>query len=518
MPNIREILRMHEAGLSQRKIARSVGSSRDTVSKVLKRAERKGIHYQDVSSISDDKLEEMLEFKTTNKNNIDQIYEMPDYDRLTKELKRPGVTMQILWEEYCHECRQQNKVPYQRTQFYHHFSKYLKDTGFTDILHYKPGSRIEVDWAGTRPCWTDPDTGEIVKGYLFVGTLTYSQYSYAEVTADMKQETWINCHIHMFEYFHGVARILVPDNLKTGVIKHPKYDDPVLNRSYLDMADYYGMVIVPARVASPRDKNRTENMVNQFTKYIVGKLRNYQFFTVDEYNRQALIEVNRFNEKPFQKKPGSRASMYKETELECMNPLPKYPYEYAWWKKAKVQTNSHIIFEKRYYSVPHEYIGHEVDIKCTSKQIAIYYQRTLLCTHSRSCGPIGSYSTIPEHMPKNSNAYQQWDKERFIKWAKDTGENTLGVITALFARCKYEQQGYNGARSILMLANKYSKERLEAACGIALKNISDPRYRNIKAILANNQDSKETARKTPSVKETAFLRGADYYKGDKDHD
>jgi hypothetical protein len=257
-----------------------------------------------------------------------------------------------------------------------------------------------------------------------------------------------------------------------------------------------------------------ENTVNQCTKYIIAKLRNYKFFSIDEYNRRLLKELDAFNHKPFQKKPGSRAEIFENSEKEYLLPLPEQPYEFAGWKQAKVASNSHISFDRMFYSVPFQYIGYEVDLKITRRAIAIYYSQNLLCTHKRLYGHPGQYDTYPEHMPKNSNAAQEWNKERFIKWANEIGENTAQVITRLFAQYKYEQQDYNGVKSILMLSRKYSSERLEAACGLALRHITHPRYKNIKAILENRQDEVETnTEPEKSRNESTFLRGRDYYRG-----
>ena len=513
MQNYLEVLRLHELGMGQRKIAQQVHTSRDTIRKIIAIAENQGLNYSNLIGKTDNELSKVFGRDIQGKTKPDPIYEMPDFDKLSKELRRPGVTMTLLWEEYCYDCRQNNKIPYKRSQFFYHFDHHLQSTGFTDIIHHKPGEETEVDWAGTQPSWFDPDTREQVKGYLFIGVLAFSGYAYAEACADMKEESWINCHIHMFDYFQGITKILVPDNLKTGVTKHLLHEEAELNSAYQELAEYYGIVIIPARVRHPKDKPLAENTVNQCTKNIIAKLRDYKFFSLDEYNRQVMAELNQFNQKLFQKKPGSRAENYRNIELDCLQPLPQYPYEYAEWRKAKVQSNSHIAFDKKYYSVPHEYIGQEVELRITKKNITVYYQHLSLCIHTRIYGHDGAYDTFPEHMPPSSNAASEWNQDRFIKWANEIGTNTVQVITNLFAQYKYEQQGYNGAKSILMLASKYSNERLENACGTALAHISHPRYKNIKAILENKQEKKDSQSLHPVVPaEKAFLRGADYYK------
>ena len=239
---------------------------------------------------------------------------------------------------------------------------------------------------------------------------------------------------------------------------------------------------------------------------------------MEEYNRACLKEVKRVNEKPFQKKPGSRTERFFLEEKGYLKPLPVYPYEFASWKKAKVQKNAHISYDKKYYSVPYEYIGHEVDARITKNTLTVYHQGTKLCVHNIIRTHDGAYSTNPEHMPKGSNAREPWNKERFIKWANKIGIDTTTVITNLFTQYSYEQQAYNGAKSILLLADKYSPERLERACKIALENLSRVRFRDINGILKNNHDL-EYQQNNPVVKTSdnstpsPYLRGSKYYGG-----
>lgn len=525
MPDYKSIISHHESGMSQRMIAKKVHSSRHTISQILTAAQEKNIKYARIADLSDEKIEDLLgiSFSSAGRN---PLYEIPDFDYCVEELKKPGVTVKLLWEEYTENCLSSGRVPYKLTQFKTLLRDYIDKNEFSDIIHHKPGDSIEVDWAGTRPHWSDPYTGEIIKGYLFVGVLSYSGYGYCEITADMKEETWILCHIHMFEYFQGVARFLIPDNLKTGIIKHPKEGEIIYNKYYEEMADHYGMAILPARVLRPKDKPKAEGMVKQYTREIIARLRNKKFFNIGEYNAEARRQMEIFNNSQFQKKPGSRFSAFQE-EKEYLQPLPAHPYEFSHWKKAKVQKNSHISFQKKYYSVPHEYIGYEVELRITDNTLSVYYKRNKLCTHVILKGHDGAYSTNPEHMPKGSNAHQQWDKERFIKWANKIGVNTTTVITNLFADYPHEQQAYNGAKSILLLADKYTPERLEKACEIALNHLRYIRYRDINGILRHSHDlhiTEETASKPIDLEQSPYLRGGSYYspadeeKDGKEHD
>lgn len=520
MPNYRKIIVLHEQGVSQRQIAKLTHSSRDVIRRIIKSAENTGMTAQMINDLTDAEIAKFLGLSFSEKGSPDPLYEMPDYDYYSKELKKPGVTITLLWEEYVSQCKRSGKLPYQKTQFGKYFRDHIRESEFTDIIRHKPGESIEVDWAGTRPYWFDPDTGEKIEGYLFVGVLSYSGYGYAEVTADMKEESWINAHIHMFDYFNGITRFLIPDNLKTGVTKHPKDEEAVLNQRYQEMADHYGIAVIPARVRHPKDKPMAESLVGKYTTQIIARLRNNKFFSAEEYNKACREEVKRVNNKPFQKKPGSRSERFLQEEKEYLRPLPVYPYEYAVWKKAKVQANSHISYDKRFYSVPYEYIGHEVDLRITRSALAVYYKDKKICTHPVLKARDGAYSTNPEHMPKGSNAREPWNKDRFIKRANRIGIDTTTVITELFTQYSHEQQAYNGAKSILLLADSYSPQRLEKACSIALKHLSRVRFRDIKGILKNNHDLEdEDLQQTPDHQTgevpSPYLRGPGYYGGKK---
>lgn len=517
MPNYQEIIRLSEKKLSQRMISKQLHVSRNTVQRVLNRAKEKGLKAKDLELMSEKEIIDKLGDGSNSQKRQDVLYKMPDYQELSKDLTKSGVTMSLLWEEYRYRCLQNSKVPYQLTQFKRYFRDYIDKHTFTDIVHHKAGEQIEVDWAGTLVHYFDSDTGEQVEAYLFVSCMSFSGYAYAEACANMKENAWINCHIHMWEYFGGVTPIIVPDNLKTGVTSHLKDGEVILNETYQEMAEHYNTVIVPTRVRHPKDKPLVENTVNKLTTYIIAKLRNYKFFSLEEYNQELRVELEAFNHKPFQKKEGSRASMFDEYEKPLLMKLPAYPYELTIHKKAKVQVNSHVSYDKKFYSVPFEYIGYEVDLSISDKTINVYYNQHLLSSHSRLLGRDGQYSTNPQHMPPSSNAYQEWNAERFKKWANKIGPKTYQVVVQLFDHYRVEQQAYNGAKSILKLADTYTSERLEAACALALAHITSPRYKNIKAILSTGQDKRGSADlqtiKTTRQNEKAFIRGRDYYKG-----
>jgi len=505
--NYKEIARLKRREVSERMIAKQLSISRNTVKSVTQSMRESGLSFGEFEQMSE---AEILHILKVTKQTRETEYIYPNYERLAKEYSRPGVTMQLLWEEYQAECRLSNRQYYQLTQFKKYFRDYLNKKGFTDIIRHKAGEKTEVDWAGTKPNWQDPCTGEIVYGWMFVGVLPFSGYGFARVFADMKMNNWIQGHIEMFEYFGGVSKILVPDNLKTGIIKNTK-NELIINPTYSDMANHYGTIVIPSRVKHPKDKASVEATVSQLTTNIIARMRNYQFFTISEYNEQLKMELDKVNRKPFQKKEGSRYSIFEEIEKPCLLPLPKSPYSMCLWRKVKVASNSHIIFDRCYYSVPVEHIGQEVNLKIYDKELEIYYKLDKIATHELIKGKIGEYSTNPHHMPVGSNAYGDWNSVRYLNWAKQKGPFVHEVVQRQFDSVKVEQQKYRMVHSILKLADTYGSKRLDYACQYALEQYSSPSNQNIKTILVNKQDIAFKENQVKSPIKPRFLRGAEYY-------
>ncbi|MBR3251757.1 MAG: IS21 family transposase [Erysipelotrichaceae bacterium] len=510
MSDNKRILRLYFEGNSQRQIAGMMKVSRDrTVAPAIKAAEKLKLTMEKIADLSEDELTSLL---FPDKKYIPE-YVQPDYEYCHKELLKDGVTLSLLYEEYVSQCRDQKLPSYKRTQFFDKYAEYVRKNRLTMHISHKPADRIQVDWDGVTMEVFDEYTGEISTAYLFVGTLPFSMFSYVEACPSMKIHDWINCHIHMFEYFDGVSRLLIPDNLKTGVISNRKYEDPVTNKAYQEMADHYDITIIPARVRMPKDKAAVEGAVGNVTNAIIGKLRNRKFFSIESLNKAIRIELDRFNDKPFQKKDGSRRSVYEEEEKPFMKSLPEYPYELSSWKIATVQMNYHIQVDKMNYSVPHEYAGKKVDVKLTKDAINVFYKGTQIASHRRLYGRRNQYSTLEIHMPENHQLYQ-WNADRFLNWAKSIGPNTYQVIDRHIHRYSVEEQSYKGCISILKLSDKYTALRLENACQLALDHISNPTYKNIRLILEAGQDETQKPEKTKEESaDHALVRGSSYYGG-----
>ena len=307
MRDVKRVLEMRSQNHSQRDIARATKVSRDTVRKIYNAADSKKICWSSIQDLSEYDVQKLL-FEEEVKINLS--IKQPDFDYVHKELLKPGTTIKLLWEEYADACRSINVPFYQYSYFCERYRDHVKKHNLTMHINHKPGDKMMVDWNGTCMYIYDRYTGERITAYLFEATLPFSMCSFVRACPSMKIGDWIDCHIHAFRYFEGVTRLLVPDNLKTGVISNRKYEDPILNKSYQEMADHYDTTILPTRVRRPKDKAAVEGAVGDCTIAIVGKLRNRKFFSFEELNEAILKELDTFNSKPFQKKEGSRKSVY----------------------------------------------------------------------------------------------------------------------------------------------------------------------------------------------------------------
>ena len=514
MTKYREILRLSSQGLSERNIALSCNVSRNTVAKVTTAAKGKGISWPLDANVTDASLEELLfpkEKTTTNKR-------MPDFDYIRKELLRNGVNKKLLWTEYVEECRQSGEDALMYSQFCYYIQEDEQKRRATMHIPRKPGEQAEVDWAGDPAHIIDPDTGEITNAWIFVGVMTYSQYTYVEAFINEQQKAWITAHVHMLEYFGGVPKIVVPDNATTAVDrKQSNWYTPTLNATYHDWAEHYNTAIIPARVRRPKDKPNAEGSVGHVSTWITAALRNEQFFSLAELNQAIKEKLKTFNANQFQKKEDSRLSLFLGEEKPLLAPLPATRYELADLKQATVQFNYHIAVDKMYYSVPFQYIKEKVDVRITESTVEIFIGSERIASHRRLYGRPGQYSTVVEHMPPDHQKYLEWNGGRFREWANRIGPNTSKVVDSILSSGKVEQQYYRSCMGLLKLTDRYSAEKLEAACLKALRYSDSPSYKSIKNLIVNLKE--EDIRPSNCEKDSnqyGITRGARYYGGRRD--
>lgn len=510
MTDYREIMRLSSLGFSERNIALGCPCSRNTVSKVLTRTKELGISWPLSDGQTNAVMEKIL-FPKNSKGVREKA--MPNLTHIQKELLRNGVNRKLLWTEYMEECRLAGTEPLMYSQFCYHIQQEEQKRRATMHIGRKPCEQIEVDWAGDPAHITDPDTGEIIDAYLFIGVMTYSQYAYVEAFVNEKQQAWITAHVHMFDFFGATAKIVVPDNCKTAVVHNEGWYNQQVNSVYHEMAEHYGIAIIPARVRKPKDKPNAEGSVRNVSTWITAALRNEQFFTLSELNQAIQEKLQAYNARPFQKKEGSRLSIFRDEELPLLAALPPAPYELAEWKQATVQFNYHISIEGMLYSIPYEYIKRKVDVRITDKTIETFYNHNRIASHRRLYGRKGQYSTIVEHMPVEHQKYLEWNGDRFRKWAERIGVNTCQVVNALLASNRVEQQTYRACMGLLKLAERHSEEQLEEVCKKALSFTAAPSYKIIKNIFVTGsaKPQSEPGEQGSTHNSYGITRGAGYY-------
>lgn len=507
------ILQLYESGMSQNEIARSQGMSKHSVSDVIHRAADLDIDWSDVAAKTEHEVYSMF-FSERQKDA--PVYPDPDWSYIHKELAKTGVTLKLLHAEYV-DRQKSRALPYMGyDRFCKRYKSYTVSQNITSRVGHKAGRVMEVDWSGPTMTLVDPATGEVVTVYLFVACLPFSRYSYVEPTLDMKQDTWLLCHIHAFEFFGGSTACIVPDNLKTGVIKHPREGEVILNESYREMAAHYSAAILPARVSRPKDKASVENEVHLVATKIIASLR-HEVFSDFHLLKQAISQkLEEHNKAPFSKRSGSRYLCFYEEEKETLRPLPKTPYEICKWVyNRKVQINCHVAYEKNYYSAPHFSVGKSVDLRITENTLEIYLANERIATHPLFPSYCKNrYSTHESDLPEGKS-YSGWDSDRIRRWAERVGPSCSAVIERIFQSVKFDEQGFNAALAVLRLSHKYSNERLEKACLIALNSGKrTPKYRDIEPILKTNQDkfsgpSEESLNNSEA--DIGYVRGAQFY-------
>lgn len=514
---VKLILELRDAGLSRSAIASTRKISRHSVSEVFNLADEKNLTFNDVRDLDDNKVYRMF---YPDKHAYETIYGNPDYEHVHKELKRTGVTLKLLHEEYVEACQLDGTIPMGKTKFYEGYSDYTIVNKLTNHIDHKPGERCEVDWSGSKMHYVDISTGELIDVYLFVGTLPYSQYSFVEPCLDMKMDTFLRCHVKMYRYFGGVPTRTVCDNLKTGVVKHPREGEIILTDDYEALGSHYLTAIMPAGVKKPRQKASVEGTVGKIATAIIARCRNDVFTSFEALKKGVSEKLYTFNHEAFQKREGSRYEVLQE-ELQYMRSLPDIPYEISEWVYGRtVNIDFHVVYKKNRYSCPYQYAKKKVDLKVTDSLVEIFYKGERLTTHNRFPGyMINKYSTHPEDMPPAFRNIVQWDDDRIRNWAGSIGRSTADVINRIFESVRIKEQGYNPCLAVLRLSRTYTDCRLETACELALsKGIRVPRYHHLKAILSANQDLLYLEQKNVSTEEDdssiGYLRGSDYYRKD----
>ena len=473
---IREILRQRSLGCSVREICRSVNASVGSVSALIRKAGEAGLKWP--VDLDDQRLEEVLYSKS---GAACDAKALPEWSRVHGELKRKGVTRQLLWMEYS-EANPDNHYSYTRfCELYGAWRKKNEKPSMRQL--HKAGEKCFVDYAGQTVPITDPGTGEVIRTQVFVGVMGASNYTFAEASASQTLPDWLGSHTRMLEFFGGVPEIIVPDNLRSGVTKACRYD-PDTNPAYAQWADHYGTVIIPARPRKPKDKAKAEVGVQVVERSILAPIRDEVFFSLGELNRRVKELLGELNSKPFQKLEGSRVEEFERIDLPALKALPPHPWTYTEIKRAKVSIDYHVEYKKRLYSVPWTCRGESVEIHATERVVTIYLKNRLIAQHKRLRR--GRYATDPAHMPEGHREHEKWNPGRLRKWAKGLGEEVYRWVDAQLASRDHPEQAYRACLGLLRLSRDYP-QRLNDACGAANRN-GLMRLGQVREILKNGRD------------------------------
>jgi transposase len=506
MRKIKEILRLKwDCSLSNRQIAESCSISHSTVADSLIRAKLAGLSWPLAPELDDADIENLL-FPAT-QNSAPAKRQMPEMGYLYQELKKKGVTLQLLWYEY----KQANPDGYQHSQFCNRYRQWVKKLDVTLRQEHRAGEKLFIDYAGQTASIVDPKTGEITEAQIFVATLGASNYTFVEASLAQDLPSWIKSHVLAFEFFGGVPQILVPDNLKSGVSNPCRYE-PDINPTYQDLAEHYETTVIPARSGKPRDKAKVESAVLVAERWILAALRNHTFFSLQELNKAISEKLPEFNNRKFQKLDTTRRRLFETLDKPALKPLPSRPYEYAEWKKARVNIDYHIEIDRHFYSVPYQLTKEQVDVRLTANTVEALFKNKRVASHQRSYVP-GKYTTLKEHMPKSHQRYLDWTPSRIIRWAGENGPKTQKLLTRIMDSRPHPEQGFRSCLGIMGLAKHYSPERLENACSRALV-IKGFSYKSVKSILKNGLDQQpllfdQTETNTPLTHDN--IRGQHYY-------
>ena len=481
MRRIREILRLkHECGASDRAIGRSLGIARSTVALTLDRVAAAGLAWPLSAPLSDRVLEALLYAGAGSRQGMRRKAE-PDWTHVHRELRRPGVTLMLLWEEY--RAREPGGYGYSRwCDLYRSWEGRLSPT----MRQAHPaGERLFVDYAGQTVEVVDGRTGEVRQAQVFVAAMGASSYTYAETTWTQTLPDWIGSHTRALAFFGGVPAQLVPDNPRVGVDRANWYE-PGLNRTYLDLATHYGTAILPARVRRPRDKAKVEVAVLVVERWILARLRHRRFFSLAELNEAMALLVTDLNSRPMRRLGVSRRDLFLELDHPALKPLPTQAYEYAEWRLRRVSLDYHVDIDGHYYSVPYRLIRDQVEARLTTRTVEIFHKGERVAVHLRGTGR-GRHTTVPDHMPSAHRRHAEWTIERIQRTAARIGPSTARLLSIILESRPHPEQGYRVCLGILRLARQYGEPRLEAACDRGL-DIGASSYGSIQSILKNGLD------------------------------
>ncbi len=508
MRKIKEVLRLQALGLKQEQIARSCGVSQSTVSEYVRTAAEAGVTWNQIADWDETRLQREL-FPNRRHKVRSTVQAAPDFAAVHEQLQRhKHVTLQLLWEEY----RQASPGGYRYSRFCELYRRWRDRQDVVMRQQHRAGEKLFVDFAGdTVPVYRNGDNGEPQTAHIFVAVLGASSYTYAEATWSEGLEDWIAAHVRAFEFLGGLPEIVVPDNTKAAVNKSCRYD-PDLNRTYQDMAMHYGVAVVPARPAKPRDKAKVEAGVLLVERWILAALRHRRFHSLAELNQAIAELLVRLNNRPFRKREGSRQTVFASVDKPALRALPAERYEFGQWRTARVNIDYHVEFERHYYSVPYQLTGEAVELHITAATVEIFHRGTRVASHARNSVQHQA-TTVAEHRPKSHQRHLEWTPSRLIEWARTVGPATAELFDKIMAAKPHPEMGFRSCLGILRLGNQYSSERVEAAARRAIQWKACS-YQSVKSMLERGLDQLKEEPPTESSPPVQHpnIRGPEYFR------
>jgi len=511
MRKVKEVLRLRfECHLSEREIARSCRISRTTVTDYLRRAAIARLDWAETAALGEVQLAERLFPVMPAVEQPDSIQRpAPDYEHIYNQLRayrKYNLTLTQLWIEY----KETHPDGYQYSQFCEYYRRWRGKLDYCMRQEHRAGEKIFIDYCDGLS-FVDRVTSELIPTQLFVDVWGASNYTYAEATLSQTLPDWIGSHVRSFQYFGCVGRILVPDNLKSGVNRACAYE-PELNPTYAEMAEHYGCAVLPARPRKPRDKAKVEAGVLIAQRWILAVLRHRTFYSLAELNAAIGECLERLNTRPMRRLGKSRRELFESLDRPEALPLPLKAYEYAEWRKATVNIDYHIEADGHYYSVPFRLLREKLDVRLTAATLEALHKGERVAAHARS-SVRGAHTTLREHMPPEHRFYAEWSPSRFIQWAGKTGAATAQLVERVMASRTYPEQGYRACLGIIHLGKHYEPERVEAAAKRALQ-YNTCSFRSVSAILAAGLDRQPDSGEAPrqlTLPEHSNIRGREYY-------
>ena len=504
MRKIKDVLRLHAAGRSARQIGPSVGVSRSTVADYLRRAEVAGLSWPLPEGLDEEALERRLFPPPPPAQS--RLFTEADWAEIHRELKRPGVTLALLWDEY----RSQHPDGYGYSAFCEHYRRWVGRLSPVMRQRHAAGERMFVDYSGTRMAVIDPTTGAARPAEIFIAVMGASNMTYVEASWSQALPDWIGAHTHAFAAFGAVPTLVVSDNLKSGVIRACFYE-PEINRSYAEMAAHYGTAILPARPYKPRDKAKVEGAVLLVQRWIIARLRNRQFFSLEELNAAIRDEVARLNARVSRHLGASRQQLFETLDRPAMQPLPPEPFTHADWRHTTVGLDYHVRLEGHHYSVPHDLLRQKLWARLTASTVEIFRAGKRVACHRRAAPGDTGATTLNEHRPASHRRHAETTPDQLRERAARIGPATAILIDVILRDRPHPEQGFRSCLGILRLARSYAPERVEAACDRALA-INTRTMASVKSILINRLDGRPPDRPAEATPIThANIRGAKFF-------